>query len=426
MSEKSGRGWRYSAEALAALVVVVAALAAVLVWQQRELSWLLRPEPEAPARSALGPRPPSSGPPPSPAPEPPAGPKALSVDGLEVEDRSGELAREPAVRRLVGRAEAELMGAVRDLKDRCGLYPTASDKVRVTLLPTGESLFQEAFQVSLAEGGARIDLPLEPLVLKWWMPREALAAGLAAALLIQQAPRYDQAPSWLRYGLALHLSGFGATVARREILLTERPPLQLVRPLSEAGEAAWVNGYWAVRAFASRKGEEAVQAWVEGLLAGQSWEEALGACGGESFQEFDGAHREWATAYLKEACANRQVYLDAVTLLRRQREADALPALAAFVSERPLDLYAGDARYYLNYARYRQGEYEAAIDGFNDLLNNDSPTTSRQGKARYFLGRSYQLAGYTPVAASEFRLAALEPENPLLVKLAQQRLKEIE
>lgn len=424
MSGKTNRGWRYSAEALAALVVVLAVLAAILVWQRKELSWLLRPEPEAPARRAPEPRPPANEPPPPPTP--PAGPRALSVDGLEVEDRSGDLARDPAARRLVERAEAELMGAVRDLKDRCGLYPTASDKVRVTLLPKGESLFPEAFQVSLAEGGARVDLPLEPLVLKWWMPREALAAGLAAALLIQQAPGHDQAPSWLRYGLALHLSGFGATFARREILLSERPPLQLVRPLSEAGEAAWINGYWAVRAFAARKGEEAVLAWVEKLRAGQPWEEALGACGGESFQEFEAGHREWATAYLKEACANRQAYLDAVTLLRRQREAEALPALAAFVAERPLDLYAGDAQYYLNYARYRQGEYEAAIDGFGDLLTNRAPTTSRQGKARYFLGRSYQLAGYTPVAASEFRLAALEPDNPLLVKLAQQRLKEIE
>jgi hypothetical protein len=426
MSEKTNKGWRYSAEVLAAVVLLFVAFAAFLAWHRKDLSWLLRPEPETPSRRVPPSRAPSNEPSLPPAPAPPAGPRVLSLEGLKIDSSAGDLASEPPVRRTVEQMESDLTGAVKDLKDACGLYPTASDKIRVTLLPKADCLFSEAFQVSLAEGGARLDLPLEPLVLKWWTPRQALAAGLAASILLQEMPRYDQAPSWLRYGLALHLSGLGETLARRTILQSERPPLQLVRPLSEAGDLTWVDGYWAVKAFSARRGNETVLAWIEGLRADMPWEEALKTCGGETFREFDAKYQEWAQAYLKGSCVNRQDFLDAVALLRRQREQEALPLLTAMVAENPLDLYSGDARYFLNYARYRQGDYEAAIDGFSDLLTNHAPTTSYQGKAHYFLARSYQLAGYAPVSAAEYLLAALEPDNPLLVKLAQQRLKEIE
>jgi tetratricopeptide (TPR) repeat protein len=226
--------------------------------------------------------------------------------------------------------------------------------------------------------------------------------------------------------MALHLSGFGATYARRALLESDRPPLQLVRPVAEAGDLAWLDGYFAVRALSARKGNEAVLAWADAMRSGKGWEEALQAAASESFGSFDEQYRAWTTAPLKELSANRQVYLDAIGLLRHQKEPEAVPILEAFVAERPLDLYAGNARYYLYYAKYRLGEYEPAIDGFTDLLVNASATTTFQSKAHYFLGRSYQLAGYAPVAAGEYRTAGLEPDNPLLIKLVQQRLKEVQ
>jgi TolA-binding protein len=118
--------------------------------------------------------------------------------------------------------------------------------------------------------------------------------------------------------------------------------------------------------------------------------------------------------------------LDAVALLRLQKESQAMPVLEALVRNRPLDVYAGDAKYFLNYARFREGDYEEAINGFTDLLVNAPGSTTWQGKAHYFLGRSYQLSGYWPLAIREFMLASLEPDSATLRKLARQRLAEVE
>jgi len=421
--QNGSRKWRYAAELLGALLLVLAAAGAVLFWQRGELKWLLAPAPE-PGKSR---RPVRTAPTPNPsaaqAPQE-AAPRTLSLDGLRVERYAGEQAQNPALHKSLQSLEADFLDSVKDLKDGCGLYPTAADKVVLVPRPKSECLFPEAFQVTLQDGGARLEVPVEPLALGWWDTRQLLAAGLAASILLQEARPYAQAPSWVRYGLALELSGLGKTYAQRVLLESDKPPLQLVRPLSEAGDFAWPDGYWAVRALSARKGNEAVLAWIEGMRSGKAWDEALLAASLESLDVFDEQYRAWSTAHLKELTANRQVYLDAVNLLREQKEQQAVPLLDAFVAGYPLDLYAGNARYFLNYARFRLGEYEPAIDGFTDLVNNASATTDFQGKAHYFLGRAYQLAGYSPVAAGEFRTASLEPENSLLVKLAQQRLKE--
>jgi|GEM_PF-1017133 len=427
MIQKNGaRRWRYTAEVLGALILALAALAAVFYWQRGELKWLLAPAPETAPAKPRKPAPPAAAQPPSGAVPRAPEPRVLSLDGLKVEKYLGEQSQNPDLRKSLDGLDANFLNAVKDLKDASGLYPVASDKVLLVPRPKGECLFSEAFQITLQDGGARLEVPVEPLALGWWDSREILAAGLAASILLQETPRFAQAPSWLRYGMALYLSGFGKTYSQRSLLESEKPPLQLVRPLGEAGDLAWVDGYWALKALSARKGNEAVLAWIEGMRSGKEWEEAMQSAASENFQVFDEQYRAWAVPYLKEATANRQTYLDAVALLRHQKDQQAVPLLEEFVAGHPLDLYAGNSRYFLNYARYRLGEYEAAMDGFTDLLVNAPSTTSFQGKAHYFMGRSHQLAGYAPVAVSEYRTVLLEPDNPLLVKLAQQRLKEIQ
>ncbi len=71
------------------------------------------------------------------------------------------------------------------------------------------------------------------------------------------------------------------------------------------------------------------------------------------------------------------------------------------------------------------GKAREAIDGFLDLLNNAPFTTASQGKAHYFLGRSYELRKYGTLALIEYRLASLE-DNGLLGKAVDKRLKELE
>jgi tetratricopeptide (TPR) repeat protein len=369
-------------------------------------------------------------PPPTPAaPEAPARPprpKIVSWEGLGVEPCVSDLRMDLMVRRTLDHLDQDLLDAVKDLKDASGLFPVSENRVVIVPVARGEVAFREAYATALAKNAARVQLPLEPLVLGWWPTRSALASALAEAILLQEAPQYAEAPPWLRHGIALHLSRFGSEYADRALLESPLAPPQLVRPLDEAGDLAWLDGYWAVKALSARSGDEVVKRWVQGMFEGLSWKEALKASAGETPQAFEEKYQAWTTAYLRDRCVNRQELVDAVALLRLQKESQALPALETLVRNRPLDLYAGNAKYFLNYARFREGDYREAINGFTDLLVNAPASTTWQGKAHYFLGRSYQLSGYWPLAIREFMLSALDPDSALLRKLSKERLAEVE
>ena len=368
-------------------------------------------------------------PPLEPPPEKPTRaprPKVVSWDGLRVQPCTSDIRLDGMVRPVLERLDQSQLDAVKDLKDASGLFPVSDDRVVFVPISRKDASFREPYAALPDRQGARVELPIEPVVLGWWPARTVMASALAEAILLQAAPRYAESPAWLRHGVALQLSRFGSSLASRTILESTLPPPQMVRALDEGGDLAWVNGYWAVRALAARAGEEAVKRWVLEMFEGRPWAEALEAATGESRQQFEEQYRRWTTAHLRELCANRQELSEAVALLRLQRETEAIPGLDAFVKNRPLDLYAGDARYYLNYARFREGAYGEAINGFTDLLINAPSTTSMQGKAHYFLGRSYQLSGYRPLAVREFMLAAVDPDSVLLQKLAKQHLAEVE
>ena len=422
------RLWRLAALVLGGVLLCLAALGAFVAWNRRDLVWLAAPPPPAvrPAPRVPAPPPePAPVPVPAPAPVPPPKPRVLSLDGLTVQPYDGELRLDPNVMKVTGVMDQSLVGAVKDLKDAAGLFPTADDKITFVLVSQKDAAFRQAFQASAVPGGARVELALEPMVLGWWAPRQVLAAGLAAGILVQEVPSFAQGPTWMRYGMALYLSGFGDLYARRAFVNSDLPPLQLVHPLDEAGDDAWVDGWLALRAFTATKGDASVDSWVSAMHAGESWDRALARTSGENAQAFDSRYQTWSNAYLAGLSANRQALLDAVALLRRQQEQEALPLLEHFVKEYPLDLYAGNARYFLNYARYRLGRYDRAIDGFTDLLTNFAATTCFQGKAHYFLGRCYELSGYGPLAEQQFQIAELDARNALLLKLCKRRLAEI-
>ncbi len=415
------------ARRLAALGVALACAAGGAV-----AFYLFRPSPPAPAAAAPAKPPPAASPPaPTPTPPPPApavAPRAqvVSWSGLQIAPCESNLRFDAMVGPVLGQLDQDLLEAVKDLKDASGLFPVAEDRVSFVPVSRTEASFREAYAATPGEGRVRVEVPLEPLVLAWWPSRQVMASALAEAILLQEVPRYEQAPAWLRHGIALHLSRFGPTYASRAVLDSTLPPAQLVRPLEEAGDLAWLDGYWAVRALSARRGDETVKRWVQRMFEGRTWTEALLDASGETPQVFQERYTAWATAHLRDRCANRQAVADAVALLRLQKEGEAAALLAAFVQNNPLDLYAGNAKYFLNYARFRLGEYEDAINGFTDLLVNDPATTTWQGKAHYFLGRSYQLAGYRPLALKEYMLAALDPGSTLLRKLAKQHLAEVE
>jgi len=422
------RWWRYGTEILGAVLLSLAALAVVVYIHRNDLKWLWAPAAETAPAIRQAPAPP---PPPEPAdkavrPVAPPPPRVLSIEGLSIKPYTGELALDPNVEKTLGVLDANLMDAVKDLKDRSALFPTSQDVITFVPVSARDCSFTEAFSASLENGKVRVMLPIEPLALRWWSARNVMSAALAAGILLKEVPEYSNAPVWFRYGAALYLSGFGEVYSRRTVLDSDRPPLQLVRPLNDAVDMAWVDGYWAVRALAANRGDGAVKDWIEGMRSGLGWKAALQQSTGESFEAFESRYRTWASAYIGDRCANRKVLMDAVALLRQQKEGEALPILKEFVENHPLDFYAGNARYYLNYARFRLGMYNRAIDGFTDLLVNAPYTTSWQGKAQYFQGRCYQLSGYSPLALNHFLLASLSPNDDLLTKLANKRLKEIQ
>lgn len=367
--------------------------------------------------------------PPPPAPEKPSRPprsKILSWDGLSVRPCTSDIRLDLLVRPVLGRLDQTLLDAVKDLKDASGLFPVSEDRVAFVPISRKEASFKEPYAVLQERDGVRVELPMEPIVLDWWPARTVMASALAEAVLAQAAPRYAEAPAWLRHGMALYLSRFGETLAARTILESSLPPPQMVRSLDEAGDLAWTDGYWAVRALSARSGDEAVKRWAQEMFEGRPWAEALQAATGESRLDFEAKYRAWTSALLRDLCANRQEISEAVALLRLQRESEAIPGLEAFVRNRPLDLYAGDARYYLGYAHFRDGDYREAINGLTDLLVNFPASTSLQGKAHYFLGRSYQLSGYRPLAVKEYMFAELDPDSTLLQKLAKEHLAEVQ
>ena len=364
-------------------------------------------------------------PPPSPAsPVRPPRPKVVSWEGLKVGPCNSDLRFDPLAKRTLDHLDQDLLGAVKDLKDASGLFPVSDDAVVIVPVSRSEAPFREAYSVSAPP--VRVEVALEPLILGWWPAREALASALAEAILLQEVPRYAESPAWLRHGIALHLSGFGSRYADRALLESSLAPSQLVRPLAEAGDLAWMDGYWAIQSLCARSGDDAVKRWVQGMFEGRTWSDALRDAADETPQAFEESYRSRTTALLRDRCANRQELLDAVALLRLQKEAEAIPILEALVRTRPLDLYAGNAKYFLNYARFREGNYREAINGFTDLLVNAPASTTWQGKAHYFLGRSYQLSGYWPLAVKEFMAAALDPDSATLRKLARHKLAEVE
>jgi tetratricopeptide (TPR) repeat protein len=419
------RALRLAAWAGLGLVAAGAAVAFVLYLRgqlprPRNASQAPQPAPAPPPREATEPAAAS------PLPPPPPAPRALSWENLTVGAIEGDLRLKPPVAKVLDLLDQDLLGAVKDLKDDSGLFPCAANHVVFVPVSRKEAAFREAYSVLPAKTGMRVEVPVEPLVLGWWTGRAALESALAEALLLEEVPALSKAPAWLRAGAALQLSGFGETYTRRVLLDWGPPPAQLIRPLRDSGDQAWADGYFAMRAFVAEKGDEALRRWIEAMRAGKGWEEALRSAAGESFDEFDGRYRNWAQAYLRGLCVNRQVLLDAVAYLRQEKDQEAYPLLKDFVEKQPLDLYAGNARYFLNYCRYRLGEYDRAIEGFTDLLVNASSATTWQGKAHYFAGRCYQLTGYPPLAIQQYRLAALDPDDALLEQLAQKRLKELE
>lgn len=406
-------------------VLVCAALAAFYAYLNRQdLIHLWMPQPPDP--------PPRKAPPPvetrvpEVAPSKPPPPRTIDWSGLKVLPYRGEHQGDFLCKKTTSKLDQDLLDAVKDLKDASGLFPSAQDRLRVSPLDFGACSFTGPYALRPpTEGPYVVEVAVEPMILRWYAPRQVLASALAEGILTREVAGYASGPAWLRHGLALELSGFGNTYIRRLLLTSEAHPDHRIRPLGEATEDPWLNGWLAIRYFKSQRGDEGLKFLIGSLRMEGDWRRALAA---QDFPEntFEEGFRAWAVSYLRDRCVNRETLAEMEEMLRREEESDVRPLIEDFVKNRPLDLYSGDARYYLGYTLYRLGEYDEAIYVFTDLLQNQPTHTSRQGKAHFFLGRCYQIKDYGPLAEQEYRFARLAPENAFLRKLANKRFEELQ
>ncbi|HNQ77939.1 MAG TPA: hypothetical protein PKJ37_07960 [Acidobacteriota bacterium] len=421
--------WRLAAVLSISLMILLGLVGVIAYRNRGDLSFLFMDD------SALKKPLPAKKPPPephAPLPQPvkvPAPPvsRTLSIENIRVLPYEGVNGGFLPVINGVSGLSNSLSSSARLLGAGGLAFPSAEDRIEIVPVDSGRLSSPAPYEVVQGVNGApsRILVPVEQLALRHYPSEELLASALAETIMTRRSRSFAEAPEFLRHGLALYLSGFGDYYERRFILLTDREAPQMVLPLSDTSSYAWADGFWAIRALRDQRGAESVRLLVNSLEGGESWKPALESACGTSFDAFQDAYRAFVLNYLSSVMANRPAFKKAVRPLRETNEKEAYAALLDFVRNHPSDLYAGEARYYTHYAEYRLGKAREAIDGFLDLLNNAPFTTASQGKAHYFLGRSYELRKYGTLALIEYRLASLE-DNGLLGKAVDKRLKELE
>jgi len=425
--------WRFAA-LLSASIAILLVIAGIIIYKHRsEFSFLFVNESSFPAARTpkKPPHPKTAAELPAPvqeiAPEKSAGAKVLSIENIKVlpyEGRNGAFL--PVITASAG-LEGSLSASAKILGGGGFVYPAAGDRLEIAPVDGLKLSSGSPYEIVPPDGSspARILLPAEQLALRYYPPEELMASAVAEALMALRSRSFAEAPEFFRRGLALYVSGLGGYYEKRFILKADREPQQMILPLTDDSSCAWANGFWAVNALRDSRGQEGVAALIREVLSGRDWKGALEAASGESFELFGQRYRKYALNYLSVLTSERSRFRKAVDMLRRINEEEGYPLLVDFVKNHPTDLYAGDAAYYLHYAEYRLGRPQKAIDGFQDLLNNAPYSTSSQGKAHYFLGRSYELKGFRTLAMVEYRLAELE-DNDLLRKAGNMRLRELE
>lgn len=424
------RFWRFAAVLCISLIILLAAAGAFIYIHRGDLPFLFMKEDPFTPRTEKKPVPPEPAPLPPAAkalPEPPPGKKPLSIENIRVLPYEGKNGGFLPVINAVSGLDGSLSSAARILGAEGTVYPIAADRIEIVPVDASGVASGAPYEVLRGTDGAptRILVPAEPLALKYYPAEELMSAALAESILTSRSRSFADSPEFIRHGLALYLSGFGDYFEKRFILVTDREPSQMVLPLADTSSYAWADGYWAVKALRDLSGNDGVAAMVKEISSGKGWMEALESASGKKFGDFQDHYKKFAVNYLSVLTVNRQRFKKAVGLLRELDEKEGRLQFLDFTRNLPTDLYAGEARYYLCYSEYRLGGYQKAIDGLLDLLNNSPYSTASQGKAHYFLGRSYEMRGFKSLAVVEYRLGLLE-DNELLGKACGLRMKEME
>jgi TolA-binding protein len=424
--------WRTAAILFFALSCLFAALGFFIYENRKDLSFLYAKE------TILAPAPQKRKNPvldiqslPGPSVEPPEQvpqKSPVSIENIRFLPYEGESRTFLPVINSISGLESSLPAAIKILGGKNSALPTKEDAIDFvpvdwTRISSEDAPYQVVIQGN--ENPVRILLPVEPVSLKYYPLEELTAAALVEALLTKRSRGFADSPEFLKHGISLYISGFGDYYEKRFILKNDREPERMILPLNDNSAFGWANGFWAVKSLRDKKGEEGVTSLLEKLSSGMDYKTAIESTFGSDFNSFQDYYKNYSLTYIASLTENRQTFRKALLLLRELKEEESRALLLDFTKNHPTDIYSGEASYYLNYSYYRLGDYKKANDGFLDLLNNRPFSTASQGKAHYFLGRSYELKGFKTLAVIEYRLSCLE-ENDLLRKAAEMRLKELD
>lgn len=349
----------------------------------------------------------------------------LSIEKISVLSYEGEFADFYPLINANASVETSITTAVKILERSCALFPTKEDEIKIVL--TDFKNIAKGYPYDVVEnpdGSYTVSLSLQKVLFNSIPVHELVASGIAESLLIKRYSNFIKFPRFFRFGLSASLSGLNKYVEKQEVLKIERDGGNFNFSASSETLYPVLNGIFLVGFLNENYGTETPKDLFLYLSEESNFLKFLEKYTKFSFEEIEKNYIKYSKSRYSSLTKLTPYFRSIIAQLRNMKEDEALPLLQEFLGTNPTDIHYAEGLYYLGYINYRLGNYSEAEKVFNDLLVNHSYHTISHGKAHFFLGRCYQLKGYSSMAFPEYRYALLD-ENELLKKVAQKNIKEM-
>jgi len=348
----------------------------------------------------------------------------LSIEIISVLPYEGKSADFIPVIKANSSVETSITTAVKILEERSSLFPTKEDEIEIKL--TESKNISKGYPYDVVEnsdGSFTIYLSLQKVLYNSIPVYELVASGIAESLLTKNNKNFIKFPRFFRFGISASLSGLNKYIEKQEILEIERDGSLSFSASSETSHPI-LNGIYLVDFLVENCAGESPKDLLPYFVEETDFIKFLEKSTKFSFGEIEQNYIRYSKNRYSSFTKLTPHFLSIVAQLRNLKEEETLPLLQEFLRTNPTDIHYGEGLYYLGYINYRIGNYSEAEKILNDLLINHSYETVSHGKAHFFLGRCYQLRGYSSLALPEYRYALLG-ENELLIKVAEKNIKEM-
>lgn len=349
----------------------------------------------------------------------------LSIEKISVLPYEGKSADFLPLINANASVETSITTAVKILEESCGIFPTKEDDIKVVLTDSKNITKGYPYDVEEnSDGSFTVSLSLQKVLFNSIPVYELVASGIAESLLIKNHKNFIKFPRFFRFGLSASLSGLNKYVEKQEVLEIERDGGNFAFSASSETQRPVLNGIFLVDFLTENCGSGAPKDLLPYFSEETDFLKFLEKSAKFSFGEIEQNYIRYSKNRYSSFTKLTPHFISIVAQLRNLKEDETLPLLQEFLRTNPTDIHYGEGLYYLGYINYRLGNYSEAEKVFSDLLVNHSYETISHGKAHFFLGRCYQLRGYSSMAIPEYRYALLD-ENELLKKVAEKNIKEM-